>query len=64
MKEWIAEANENRIVIKKELIRCKDCKYNQNNATLYADDDPIESYIHCGHLGDEGHCSLAKRKDE
>lgn len=48
----------------KELIRCKDCKYNPENAMLYLDDDLIEGYIHCGHLGDDGFCSLGKRKEE
>lgn len=46
------------------LIRCKDCKYNPNNPRLYADDDVIEGYIHCGHLGEDGYCSLAERKEE
>lgn len=47
-----------------ELIRCKDCKYNPENAMSYLDDDLIEGYIHCGHLGDDGFCSLGKREEE
>lgn len=48
----------------KELIRCKDCKYLPGTPRLYADDDPVESYIHCGHLGEDGFCSFAKRREE
>lgn len=47
-----------------EIIRCKDCKYLPGAPRLYADDDPVESYIHCGHLGEDGFCSLAERKEE
>ena len=45
------------------LIRCIDCKYNPENAMSYLDDDLIAGYMHCGHLGDDGYCSLAKKKE-
>lgn len=47
-----------------ELIRCKDCKYLPGKGRAYADDDPVETYIHCGHLGENGYCSFAKRDDD
>lgn len=47
-----------------ELIRCKNCKYNPKTAMSFFDDDLIEGYMHCGHLGDDGYCSLAKGKEE
>ena len=46
-----------------ELVRCKDCKYLPGAPRLYADDDPVESYIHCCHLGEDGYCSFAKRRE-
>lgn len=44
------------------VVRCKDCKYNPKTAMSFFDDDIIEGYIHCGHLGDEGFCSLGKER--
>ena len=52
------------IIKKVKLIRCKDCKYLPGKSRAYADDDPVETYIHCGHLGENGYCSFAKRSDE
>lgn len=48
----------------KPLIMCKDCKYLPGKGRAYADDDPVETYIHCGHLGENGYCSFAKRDDD
>ena len=39
------------------VIRCKDCKYLPLTPRLYADDDPVEFYILCGNLGDDGYIS-------
>lgn len=71
MKEWICreistatrDAENGILTMETELIRCKDCKYNPENAMSYLDDDLIEGYMHCGHLGDDGYCSLAKKKE-
>lgn len=47
-----------------EIIRCKDCKYNPNNPRPYADDDPIETYIHCQFMEADDFCSKGKRREE
>ena len=46
-----------------ELIRCKDCKYNLNNPRPYADDDPIETFIHCQFMDASDFCSKGKRME-
>lgn len=46
-----------------ELIRCKDCKYNLNNPRPYADDDPIETFIHCQFMEASDFCSKGKRME-
>ncbi len=47
-----------------KVVRCKDCKYLPGKSRAYADDDPVETYIHCGHLGENGYCSFAKMDDD
>lgn len=47
-----------------ERIRCKDCKYNPNNPRPYADDDPIETFIHCQFMESDDFCSKGKRREE
>lgn len=49
-----------------EIIRCKDCKYNLNNARLFADPDPILTYAWCntGAFQENDFCSKGKRREE
>lgn len=49
---------------KGKIVRCKDCKYNPNNPRPYADDDPIETFIHCQFMGADGFCSKGKARME
>lgn len=56
-KEFIDEAE------KINIVRCRDCKYNPENPRLYADNDVVAFYSHCGHLGDDGFCSLGKPEE-
>lgn len=50
--------------VQPEIVRCKDCKYNPNNPRPYADDDPIETFIHCKFMEADGFCSKGKRREE
>lgn len=44
----------------RELITCKNCKYYPNNPRPYADDDPIETFIHCQFMEANDFCSKGK----
>lgn len=48
--------------VQKEVVLCKDCKYNSKNPRIYANDDWVETYIHCGFVSEnpDGYCSLGR----
>lgn len=47
-----------------EILHCKECKYNPNNPRPYADDDPIETFIHCQFMEASDFCSKGKRMED
>lgn len=47
-----------------EIIRCKYCKYHPNNPRPYADNDTIETFIHCQFMGKDDYCSKGVRMAE
>lgn len=45
---------------KGKIVRCKFCKYHPNNPRPYADNDPIETFIHCQFMEANDFCSKGK----
>lgn len=46
----------------KEIVRCKNCRYNPDNPRPFYDDDPVETYAWCKteYFGEQGFCSRGK----
>lgn len=50
-----------------EVVRCRECKYNINNALAYNDDDTVACFGWCElfmtHYGEDAYCSFGKRAE-